>query len=270
MILSSKEKNRLKSKYGEWAIITGASSGIGLELAQQLAGAGFNLILNARNGLTLEEVKDDLEKKYLIEVKTIAADIAEADTIDEIINATKGLKLGLLINSAGYGTSGLFTNASIHQEIDMLRVNCKAVLALTHYFAQKFIQQKSGGIIFLSSIVAFQGVPKSANYAATKAFIQTFAEGLAVELKPFNVDVLAAAPGPVASGFANRANMYMAKALKTSEIGIPILKALGKQTTVYPGLLSKVLVYSLKTVPRWAKTKIMTKVMEGMTAHQKN
>ncbi len=121
----------------------------------------------------------------------------------------------------------------------------------------------------MSSMVAFQGVPYSANYVATKAYVQSLAEALAIELKPLGVDVLAAAPGPVESGFEQRANMKMSVSLKPSQIGVPILKALGRKTTVLPGLLTKILVYSLRTVPRWGKIKIMEKVMGGMTEHQR-
>jgi short-subunit dehydrogenase len=131
------------------------------------------------------------------------------------------------------------------------------------------MQQKRGGIIFFSSLVAFQGVAYSANYAATKAYIQSFAEALAIELKPFGIDVLAVAPGPVESGFGQRANMKMGMALKPSDLGVPILIALGKQTNVIPGLLSKILIYSLRTVPRRIKIKIMLHVMKGFTHHQR-
>jgi len=269
MELSSNEKRRLKNKYGEWAIVTGASSGIGLELSKQLADAGFNLIINSRHLAKLKSVEKDLKSKHPIEIKIVDADVSETAGIDKIIQAAQGLNVGLLINSAGYGTSGLFLDTSLHSEINMLRVNCEGVLSLTHYYSQKFKQQKRGGIIFLSSLVAFQGVPYSANYSATKAYIQSFAEALAIELKPFGIDILAAAPGPVDSGFGQRANMKMGKALKPSKIGVPILKALGRKSNVIPGLLSKILVYSLRTVPRWAKIRIMQKVMSGFTEHQR-
>ncbi|UPT68195.1 MAG: SDR family NAD(P)-dependent oxidoreductase [Sphingobacteriales bacterium JAD_PAG50586_3] len=121
----------------------------------------------------------------------------------------------------------------------------------------------------MSSMVAFQGVPYAAHYAATKAYVQTFAEALAVELKPYGVDVLAAAPGPVKSGFSSRANMKMDLALTPEQVGVPILKALGRKTTVLPGFLTKLLVYSLRTVPRWGKIRIMKMVMGGMTQHQR-
>jgi uncharacterized protein len=149
------------------------------------------------------------------------------------------------------------------------QVNSEAVLSLTHYFAQKMAAQKRGGIILLSSMVAFQGVPYSANYAATKAYVQSLAEALSEELKPHGVDVLAAAPGPVASGFEKRANMKMNMSLAPAQVGIPILRSLGRKTTVLPGALTKLLVYSLRTVPRWGKVKIMKLVMGGMTLHQR-
>ena len=269
MKLSNNEKQRLKTKYGEWAIITGASSGIGLELATQLATAGFNLVINSRHLDKLQEVEKQLKPISNIEIKIVASDVSETESIDRLIQSTQGLNIGLIVISAGYGTSGLFIDGSLHSEINMLRVNCEALLSLTHYYSQQFVQQKRGGIILMSSMVAFQGTPYSANYAATKAYVQTLAEALAVELKPFGVDVLAAAPGPVESGFSQRANMKMSMSLTPSQVGVPILQALGRKTTVLPGLLTKILVYSLRTVPRWGKVKIMAKVMGGMTEHQR-
>lgn len=269
MKLADKEMQRLKNLYGDWAVVTGASSGIGLELATQLANAGFNLILNARNEERLLKVAQQL-KSHNIEVKLVVADLSDKAGVEKIIQSTQDLKVGLLINNAGYGTSGLFVDASLDAEINMLRVNCEAVLALTHYFAQQFKQQGRGGIIFLSSLVAFQGVPYAANYAASKAYIQSFAEALAIELKPFGVSVLAAAPGPVQSGFGQRANMKMDNAMAADQLGVPILSALGKRTNVIPGLLSKVLTYALRTVPRFMKVRIMQKVMGGFTQHQRS
>jgi hypothetical protein len=157
----------------------------------------------------------------------------------------------------------------LHAELNMLKVNCEALLTLTHYYGQQFAQQKRGGIILMSSMLAFQGTAFAAHYAATKAYVQTLAEGLAVELKPYGVDVLAAAPGPVESGFGQRSNLKMSMSMTPSEVGVPILKALGRQITVLPGSLTKLLVYALRTVPRWGKVQIMAKIMSGMTKHQR-
>lgn len=268
MTLSNFEKNRLKEKYGTWAVVTGATSGIGFELAERLAESGLNLVINARNEAKLAQIAVNFKLKYGIETLFVAEDVSNTEGVQKIIIATKDLDIGLFVAAAGFGTSGLFINNSVQDEVNMLRVNCEAVLILTHHFSKIFVEKKRGGIILFSSIVAFQGVPLSANYAATKAYIQSLAEALAVELKPFGVDVLSAIPGPVKTGFEQRANMQMDKAATPAQIGIPILKALGRKTNVRPGFLAVFLGNSLRTVPRWIKVKIMTLIMSGMTKHQ--
>lgn len=270
MTLSIKEKYRLRSQYGDWALISGASSGIGLEIASLLAKAGFNLVLISRNADNLLNAKKKILNESDIKIISLALNLSYEKSVSEIIHACKDLNIGLLVLSAGFGTSGLFLDNSIHSELNMLKVNVESVLGLTHYFAQKMTLQGRGGIIFLSSIVAFQGTPFASNYAASKAYIQSFAEGLAVELKPKGIDVLAAAPGPVKSSFGLRANMRMSMALSPTEVGLPIIKALGKKTTVFPGRLTKLLMFSLMTAPRYLKVKIMGNIMGTMTKHQKN
>lgn len=269
MNLSKAEKKRLREKYGPWALVTGASSGIGLELAGQLAAAGLNLVLNARHPGKLEKAGQDLTHRYGIGVRVVAADLAEPGGVAHLLQATTGIEVGLLVASAGFGTSGAFLEASLDDELEMLRVNCQALLSLTHHLGRQFAHRQRGGIILMSSMVAFQGVPFAAHYAATKAYVQSLAEALAVELRPYGVDVLAAAPGPVASGFAGRANLRMNMTLQPAQVGVPILEALGRQSTVLPGGLTKLLVYALRTVPRWGKVQIMKRVMGGMTKHQR-
>jgi short-subunit dehydrogenase len=117
----------------------------------------------------------------------------------------------------------------------------------------------------MSSIVGFQGTPNAAHYAATKAYVQTLAEALHVELAPLGVDVLASAPGPTASGFAARARMQMRVALEPEDVARSTLEALGRTSTVLPGALSKLLAYSLVQLPQWARVRIMGRVMDGMT-----
>ncbi|MEO0897568.1 MAG: SDR family NAD(P)-dependent oxidoreductase [Bacteroidota bacterium] len=269
MTLSNKEKLRLQSKYGPWALVSGASSGIGKALAERLADAGLNLIINARSKSSLDALKGELEESRGVEVKVVATDLSSSEGIQELIRSTAHMEIGLLVASAGFGTSGNFLDTSVHAETNMMRVNMEALLVLTHHFSQYFANKQKGGIILLSSMVAFQGVPFASNYAATKAYVQTLAEGISVELKPHHVDVLAAAPGPVSSGFAKRANMQMDMTLSPEDVAVPILKALGRKTTVLPGFLTKLLVYSLRTAPRSLKVRIMKQVMGGMTAHQR-
>ena len=268
MKYSERLKNQLKEKYGPWALVTGASSGIGRELAVRLAEAGLHLVITGRNETSLSRFQSQLESVYKIRVKTILTDISGIPGVHDVLEETEDLDLGLFIASAGFGTSGNFINSDISKELNMVQLNNIALMMLTHQMGRRFAARKRGGIILMSSIVAFQGVPYSAHYSATKAYVQSLGEGLYHELKPYNVDVLVAAPGPVNSGFAKEANMKMSNALYPEDVGIPILKALGNTSTIFPGRLSKILVLGLRTVPRWGKIRIMKKVMGDMTRHQ--
>ena len=269
MKLTNKTINRLKNKYGDWALITGATSGIGREMAIQLGAAGFNLVVTGRREELLNELGTRLFEDHQVEVIPVAGDLSQRNDIEALIQGTEHLPIGIAILNAGYGTSGKLVEADIEREVNMLDLNCHSVLILAHHFANKFKQQASkGAIVLLSSMVAFQGVPNAANYAASKAYVQSLGEALAIELKPHGIDVLNAAPGPVESGFSQRANMNMGMALSPEDVGVPILSAIGRRVTVLPGALTKLLVYSLRTAPRWAKVRIMGTIMAGFTRHQ--
>lgn len=146
----------------------------------------------------------------------------------------------------------------------MVELNCSSVLALTHHFAARLAERDRGAIVFLSSIVAFQGVPKSAAYAATKAVLQSLAEALRIELAPAGTDVLAVAPATVRSGFAGRAGMQMGAAASAETVARATVRSIGRRGTIRPGVLASVLEFALK-LPRWARSRIMAKVMASMT-----
>jgi short-subunit dehydrogenase len=265
--LNNKYKN-LRDKYGPWGLVTGASDGIGREFARYLAKAGINVALVARRQHVLDELAGTLSERHGVQTKVIVADLSGEVGLQTVVEETQALDIGLFVAGAGFGTSGNFIDSPLAQELEMLDVNCRAVLKLTHVFGRRFARRQSGGIVLMSSIVAFQGVPRAANYAATKAYVQSLAEALHIELAPHGVDVVAAAPGPIHSGFAARANMQMTMALQPSAVVAATLSKLGRQTTVRPGWLSKLLEIAL-TLPRWARVRIMTRVMKGMTRHQK-
>jgi short-subunit dehydrogenase len=256
------------NKYGPWAVVTGASDGIGRQMAVELAKRGLNLVLVARRLEVLERLASELSSRHGVTIETIGADLSKPGDVNSVIRGTETLEVGLLAAVAGYGTSGDFIAIDGARELDMVDVNCRAVVALAHAFAKRFAAQKRGGLIFMSSLVGFQGVPRAATYAATKAFIQTFAEGLRIELAPLGVDVLASAPGPVRSGFEARANMKMGMAASPLTVAQQTLGALGRQGTVRPGILSKFLEGSLSPLPRRVRARIMGLVMRGMTKHQ--
>ncbi len=268
-IKRSKEQQRWAKKFGPWAVVTGASSGIGKALAKELAVAGLNVVLVARRHEALRELAEDLEGKWGVETRVVAKDLGQEDEVYALLKELQSLDVGLLVASAGFGTSGSFLASSLQQELDMLNVNCRALTMLSHQIGQRMVQRGRGGIVLLSSIVGFQGMPNAAHYAATKAYVQSLAEALHVELQGTGVNVLSAAPGPTQSGFAARADMKMGSALQPENLVRPILRALDRgQTTVLPGFLSKLLTYSLAYLPRYFRVRIMGQVMHSMTRHQ--
>jgi uncharacterized protein len=252
-------------KYGPWAVITGASDGIGRELARECARLGLKVVLVARRKSVLNQFGAELNQQFRVETKSIAADLGQPEGVHMVVEETAGIECGLLIASAGFGTSGNFIEGELPEELNMIDVNCRSVAHLVHAFGNRFATQKRGGIILLSSLVGFQGVPRAANYAATKAYVQSLAEGIRHELKSHNVDVLASAPGPVNSGFAQRASMTMGMAQTPREVAVGTIRALGRTGTVRPGFLAKLLAWSLATLPRWGRVRIMKIVMGGMT-----
>ncbi|WP_055073631.1 SDR family oxidoreductase [Pseudanabaena sp. 'Roaring Creek'] len=259
----------LYKRYGSWAVVTGASSGIGREMALRLAGSGLNLVLVARSKQVLEQMAVDWRDRYAIEVKVLAVDLAQDSGSKIILDATQNLDIGLLVAAAGFGTAGAFLALPIETEMEMLNVNCRSLLELTWHFGQRLMKRGNGGIVLMSSIVGFQGTPFAAHYAATKAYVQTLAEALYVELAPMGIDVIASAPGPTNSGFASRAGMKLGMALNPEDVAQATLDALGKKPTILPGFISKLLTYSLAFLPRWARVQIMGGVMRDMTKHQR-
>jgi short-subunit dehydrogenase len=248
-------------------LVTGASDGIGRAIAHQLGALGFHLVLAARRAPALEGLAAELRSAHGIEAHPCAVDLSTSAGVDALLAACGALDVGLLVAAAGFGTSGEFVDGVLDEELSMIDVNCRALAALTHVFARRFVARGRGGVVLMSSLVAFQGVPRSANYAATKAYVQTFAEALHQELRPRGVDVLASAPGPVHSGFGARASMRMGRAQTPDEVAGATLAALGRRATVRPGLLAKLLELSLAFLPRWARVRMMGVVMGGMTRH---
>ncbi|CAH0131337.1 SDR family oxidoreductase [Roseomonas sp. CECT 9278] len=256
--------SRLVDRYGPWAVVTGASDGIGAATARRLAAEGFALVLVARRQDRLTELAEELRAAYRAEIETLALDLGTAAGVAALQQAGAARDIGLLVAAAGFGTAGAFLARPVADELAMLDVNCRAVLVLTHHFGNRFAARGRGGIVLFSSIVAFQGVPNTANYAATKAYVQSLAEGIGPELRAGGVDVLAVAPGPVRSGFAARAGMRMGATDSPATVAEGLLGALGRRSLVRPGPLSKLLAFALGFLPRRGRVWMMGKVMSGM------
>ncbi|MCA8949036.1 MAG: SDR family NAD(P)-dependent oxidoreductase [Planctomycetes bacterium] len=248
---------------GPWAVVTGASSGIGRAFAFALAERGFAVVLVARRGDALAAVADEIRSRHGSATRVIAVDLGEAGAAAAVIEQCAELDVGMLVAAAGFGSVGPLLERELADEANMVDVNCRAVLELTHAFGRRLVARGRGAIVLLSSVVAFQGAPRSANYAATKAYVQSLAEGLRLELAPRGVRVVACAPGPVESEFAARAGMRDGSAARPEVVANETLRRLTR-ATVRPGGLAKLLGWSLSLLPRAGRVRVMAKIMVGM------
>ncbi len=247
---------------GKWALVTGASSGIGAALAEELAGGGTHLVLTARRLDRLQEVAGNLHKKHGVQTQVFVADLTERTAprrIYEFCNE-KGLRIDLLINNAGFGQYGELPQVDTLRLLDMVEVNCTAVVHLTRLFLPDMVARRRGDILILASTAAFQAVPYISTYAATKAFDLYFAEGLAEEMKPYGIRVCALCPGSTESEFHSVAGQerFTAKkqkpADKVARTGLQALAA-GK-SYVISGLGNYLGAHSQRIVPRRVVTRV--------------
>ena len=252
-----------QARYGPWALITGASNGIGKALAAQLAARSINVVLVARNRQALQGIADDLRGSHHVETIVIAADLADPNAVDSLDDQTRDVDIGLVILAAGFGTAGAFAEATSVPELEMIAVNISAVARLTHTFARRLVIRGRGGIILFGSLLGWQGVPGLANYSATKAYVQSLAEGLHHELAPRGVDVLSVAPGPVQSGFGARAGMTMKFATTPDVVARKAVAALGRRVTDVPGFRAKFLTAALSTLPRRLRVRVLCAVVRN-------
>ena len=188
---------------GKWALVTGASAGIGSALAEQLAAQGVNLLLTARRADRLARLADDLAARHKVQTEVYAADLTRPQAPGEIFRFTeqKRLPIELLINNAGFGAYGEFRKQEAQRLLDMVQVNVASVVHLTHLFLPAMVERRSGFILILASTAAFQPVPYLGAYAATKGFDLLFAESLAEEVRQYGVHVCALCPGSTVSEF---------------------------------------------------------------------
>ncbi len=229
----------MKEWRGEWALVTGASAGIGWALAAQLAAGGTNLVLSARRRERLEQLADQLRSREKVRVLLVTADLTRPSAPEEIFAFTqgKGIAVDLLINNAGFGAYGEFSEIDLTRQLEMVQVNISAVIHLTYLYLRPMIQRRSGDVLIVSSTAAFQAVPYISTYAATKAFDLLFAEGLAEEMRHYGIRVCALCPGSTstefqqASGQPQRTKRHQEAPDKVARVGLRAL-ARGKSSVV--------------------------------------
>ena len=258
---------RFKEKYGPWALITGAASGIGAEFANQLGALGLNLVLVDRKEDSFDEITGRLTSQYGIDVKVIQKDLEEPDFLPDILRATDSLEIGLLVNNAGYALTGDFLDHDLEQEVGLLHVNCRAPLILSHAYGKKMVKLGRGGMIFLSSIAAFLPMPFWTHYSASKVYDLHIANGLYFELKDKGVDVLALCPGNTKTGFADVAGIK-STGMTPEPVVRQALKKLGKKPLVVPGMGNRLIAFLSRMMGRQGNIKIGAKVVKDLRKDQ--
>ncbi len=201
-----------------YALITGASKGIGKAIAFSLAAKGYHLLLVARSENLLQQVKEDINTKFPVHIHILPVDLSTADAAQKVFDWTtqQGFSVSILVNNAGYGLSGRFDSYPIQQHLDMLQVNCTTLVQLSHLFLPQLKQQKEAHILNIASSAAYQAVPYLSLYAASKSLVLSFSRGLRYELRKTSVNVTCICPGATDTDFVTRAQIGE-KARKTAE-----------------------------------------------------
>ncbi len=249
--------NDWKSKYGDWALITGASSGIGEEFSKRLGGMGLNLILIARRKEKLEKLSEEIRSKNGIEILVIQQDLSEDSAVQNVIDLIGEREVGILINNAGFGSTGNFADHELKDYRDMIYLSCIIPTELTHHYLKGMKERSKGAVIFLGSTVAFLPVPFMSVYSAVKAFNHYLGSALWYELKKFNIDILSLNPGGTDTEFQRVANIKGGPLVRTSEDVVKTaIKSLGKKPAVVDGFINKFYISLAKLVP----TKFITAI----------
>ena len=256
---------------GKWALVTGASSGFGVEFARLLAARKANLILTARRTDRMEALAKQLQQRDQIDVVVERIDLSDAGAAAELKRRLdeRGIAVDILVNNAGYGLYGPFTGQPLEKILNMLQLDVVALTELTHVFAADMVKRKSGHILLVASLLGFQAVPGYAAYAASKGYVLLLGEALHSELKPYGVNVTVLSPGATATSFGEVASqrdtfgirMLMMQPAPVAAAGVRAM--LREEASMVAGLMNKLVVFSNRFTPRFVQRIIMQRVLSG-------
>lgn len=244
---------KFAARYGPWALVTGASQGIGAEFARALAEKGLDVVLVARSADKLQALAQELRSEFGVQVRTVPADLAKPEGLEAVKTGTADLHVGLLVNNAGSWQFGSFLDNDIQKDLGSIALNVEAPMVLSHHFGGRMVQAGRGGILNVGSGAGLYGVPGQAAYSATKGFLQNFTQSLYSELKPKGVDVLITNPGPVvgeASAVFDQSRVPLQK-LTPRKVALQALGQLGHGSTTIPGWYNKLAMdLAVRAMPR--------------------
>jgi uncharacterized protein len=251
-------------------LITGASSGIGEAFARRLAVEKHDLVLVARSEKALHELCDELMLVHKITAHYVVIDLTEADADQRLFEETErhGFEIDWLINNAGFGSYGDFSRLEIGREKQMIDLNIRALVALTHRYLHGMRKRKRGTIINVSSAAGFQPIPFMSTYAATKAFVNSFSEAIAAENRPFGIRVMALCPGPTATNFQAVANFDLPVEIKGKQTAEEVVETALRgvrsgRTRITSGLMNDVVSRVVNFVPNIVITRLMAKALRS-------
>jgi uncharacterized protein len=254
---------------GKWALVTGASSGFGIEFAKLLAERKANLVLVARRTEPMDSLAEELRQMHSVHVVVEGMDLSRAGAELKARIDARGIPVETLVNNAGYGLYGAFLDQPLEKIANMLQLNMITVTELTYVFARDMVKRRSGYILLTASLLGYQAVPGYAAYAATKAYVLLFGEALHQELEPHGVAVTALCPGMSETSFGEVAGQKLSPLLRIMLMKPrPVAKAgvlamLGRRATVVPGFLNKATVFLDRLMPRPMQRMILGKVVSG-------
>lgn len=251
-------------KTQQTVLITGASSGIGMELAREFAKHGHSVVLVARGIDKLEELARELRSKSKVRAEVIGADLTEPSAPEKIVKSLseRNLTIDVLVNNAGFGERGPFAQIDMQRQLDMIQVNITAVAHLTRLLLPGMIQRNAGGVLNVASTAAFQGGPNMAMYYATKAFVLSFTEALHEEVAGTIVHVTCLCPGPTHTGFVAAANMEGVNLMKMGAETAESVAQVGyaafmkNKAVAISGFKNKLGAFSTRLAPRAVARKI--------------
>lgn len=242
----------LKNKYGEMALVTGGSSGIGKAFAMELAKQGIEPILIARGKEKLDSAAQEIYETHNVKPQVFSVDLSDEDAINAFLSQIENQEIGMLVHCAGMENNGSFTKISSEKELMMIKLNITATYLLTHHFAKKMTVRKRGGILLVSSMAGLMSTPYFSNYAATKSYVHNLGLSLYPELKQSGVDISVLAPGLTETNMVADNGIDWSKlpmsSMKPAEAARISLNNLGKKATIVPGMMNKIMVGMAKRV----------------------
>ncbi|WP_032122207.1 SDR family NAD(P)-dependent oxidoreductase [Clostridium amazonitimonense] len=254
-----------------YTLITGATYGIGYELASVFAKNGHNLYLVSRSLERLEHIKTTFEKEYRVKIAICALDLSLEKSVEELYDNIKreDIVIENIVNNAGFGSFGTFHEVDKHKDLNMIDLNVRSLTHILKLFVPELIKNSGGGIMNVASTAAFQSGPLMSVYYATKAYVLSLSRALKIELKPYNIKVVTLCPGPTDTNFQSLAQVKKAEIAKKSmmnakEVAVEAYKGFLKgKEVIIPGFKNKFLVYSSYLLPRKLIHHIILKVNKG-------